>query len=264
MKCLTHNETLDYITKNSYGTSRFGDGGLLGLLNDAAITHPTGAQKPDKKMSDRLYNIFKESPKTPNHIICIPPVYTLEHLELSKKYSAETNSRELWEYKFSLRDALHIKLHKIINSLSVKPDLVGCGPFNRLRYAYDSSIDGMGYIRKFAQVFKGKNVIHVSGYPPCVNPLTGEECPLLKKEYFKLATSLEFIETPQNDSYSNYESIFSQCTEAASNYKNNNIVFHLSFGPAASIMSLDLCKLGFQALDMGLYHLLEELKSGMV
>ena len=37
IKCLNHNETLDYVIESKCGTSRFGDGGLLGLLNDVAI-----------------------------------------------------------------------------------------------------------------------------------------------------------------------------------------------------------------------------------
>jgi len=273
MKCLNHNETVDYIINNNCGVSRFGDGPLIALMSGRTIKHPTGEQSGDNDLGERLKNVFIESPKTDNHLLCVPLVYTKEHLQLAKDYSAATNPRSLWPGKFRLRDAMHAKVHQLVDGLDVKPRVLGCKAFNRIRYAHDSSLDGVGYIKKIAHIFKDKYVFHVSGYAPFVMPegskksRHGEDgalCPILEREYFKLAKKVEFLQCPKSNSYEKYNSILENCIFHASKHNPKDVLFHLSFGPAASVMSLELCKQGFQALDMGLYHLLENLKEGVV
>lgn len=266
IKCLNQNETVDFIIKNKCSTSRFGDGGILNLLDNLDITHHTGVQKSSNALSQKLIEIFYNSKSIKNHLICIPPVFTNTQLEESKRFSKETNSPEKWNYKFNLRESLQIKLHQIFKSIPdhKKPTLFGSGSFNRIRYAYDDSINGIEYLRNIAKIFKNKNIIHVSGYEPFVNPTTGEKQNLISKEYFSLSKSVHWLPCPKNNSFDNYDEILKECLNLTKNYSRDSILFHLSFGPAASVLSMELCSKGYQSIDAGQYHLLENLQKGIV
>lgn len=269
MKFLNQNETLKYVLENRCSVSRFGDGPIIWFRQGTGITHPTGHQRYSRQIEDDIYRVFFEGSKKDNHLLCVYPVITDEDLEKSKQWSIDTNpniSKEALHNKLVLRDRLRDSFNEILNSLEVKPKVLGTTSYNRIRYPFDDSIDGMGYIKMFAKVFENRHVIYVSGTEPFKNPREDQsDCPILKKEYFKLAKSVSIIETPKHDAYESYDRIFDECLSKAEEFDSpEDVLFHLSFGPAASIMALDLSEEGYQSLDMGQYFLLEQMQVGMV
>lgn len=269
MKILNHNETLKYVIENRCSVSRFGDGPIVWFREGTGITHPTGHQRYSRQIEDDVYRVFFEGSKRDNHLLCVYPVVTEEDLEKSKQYSIDSNpniSKEALHNKMVIRDRLHKSLNEILDSLEIKPKVLGISSYNHYRYPFDDSIDGMGYIRMFAKVFENRHVIYVSGTDPFINLLDNQsDCPILREEYFKLAKSVSVIKTPKHDAYESYDSIFDECLSKAEEFDcSDDVLFHLSFGPAAAIMALDLSDEGYQSLDMGTYYLLEKMQEGMV
>ena len=268
MKFLNHNETLDHVLENKCSVSRFADAATVWFREGTGIRNPNGNQKYSKDIEDDVYRVFVEGAKRDEHLLCVYPLYTKKDLELSKQWSIDTNpniTEERLNDKLILRERLHASSNEIIDSLEIKPKVLGTASYNHYRYPFDDSMDGMDYIRKFARVFEDRHVIYVSGTEPFINCYDQSDCPILREEYFKLAKSVSIIETPKHDAFEAYETILNECLDKAEKFDSSeDVIFHLSFGPAAAIMALDLSIEGYQSLDMGTYYLLEKLKAGMV
>lgn len=92
-----------------------------------------------------------------------------------------------------------------------------------------------------SQIWKNKKILFV------INPFS----PILQdKKIFKDAQEKAFLFGPTEDAYSKYDEIFSDLT---SNYDNSWIIY-IEMGAMATVLSYELAKLGYQALDMGDFY----------
>lgn len=81
--------------------------------------------------------------------------------------------------------------------------------------------------------------------------VVSENSKILKDEkYFSNAAEKDFIIGPSSWAFREYDTLFKKITE---NYDNDWIVY-LELGSCATVLSYDLSKLGYVALDMGDYY----------
>ena len=94
------------------------------------------------------------------------------------------------------------------------------------------------YVKRLKKIWEGRDVIIVEGE----NVKFGAGNGLLNN-----SKSIKRIICPSSHSFDIYDKIL----EAVLKFNKNNNLILISLGPAATVLSFDLCKLGYQAIDIG-------------
>ena len=102
-------------------------------------------------------------------------------------------------------------------------------------------IDNENFFRKFTEIWKDRRVIFIIG--------DGEhdDTPFIgSQSLFSASSSHEIWKLPSKHAFSGYGNILSRCLS-----EPEGTIFSISLGPTATVLSFDLDKCGFQALDVG-------------
>lgn len=209
-------QMLEYIKKDRYSLSRFGDGEFNIIYGNSI-----GFQDFDTELANRLkYILYNESSK---HLTGIPNSFG----NLNK---FEDEPKKYW-YRY-----MAFNRKKIINLLN--DNKVYCDSFmTRFYLAYKDKKGCSKYIKQIKQVWKNRNIVIVEGELSRIG---------IRNDLFKGAEDIKRILVPSKNAFSVYDKILSECLKL-----NKEYLFILSIGPTASILAYDLNKSGYQALDFG-------------
>ncbi len=176
-KILSDEETIDYLIKNKFSISRFGDGEFT-LINNGSI----GFQKANKQLSERLTEILLSDDKN----ICIALPYGMCHTtSLSNdfgKYFARTfwGANINWIMKLLNKDKTYFS-----TGFTILPD----------------SIDKYNHIR---QIWENKDITIISG---------DRVFQKIEFNVFDNAKSIEYIDAPTINAFEKYDEILGQAVK---------------------------------------------------
>ena len=216
LEVLSIDETLDYIIKNKCSVSRFGDGELKLIDNNGIFF-----QESSQELSSRLKEVIKS--ENNNHIVCIPDVF--DRLD---NYSEEPYKH--WE--------LHIaKTRKKWYAVLNKNKKYYNAFISRCYYAYKDKKNCEKWFEKLKEIWGNKDIVIIEGKKSRLG---------IGNDLFNNTKSIKRILCPEKNAFNNYNKIL----EEAKKIDKSKLIL-LAIGPTATVLAYDLCKLGFQAIDIG-------------
>lgn len=209
-------ETIDDLIKTKASICRFGDGELQ-LIEGKDIPF----QKSSLELSKRLLEVL--SSKENNIFIAIPKII----------YSSKNNiveiSKSFWRQNgASFRN--RIEKHIDFNHQYYAAELT-------LAFSMFEIYDVENYFQKMSKIWEDKDITIICGKSVFDQ---------INYNIFHCANSIEYQYAEGINAFDNYENIL---TNALKIQKNRIVISIL--GPAAKVLSYDLAKQGYQALDLG-------------
>ena len=221
MVILSRDDTIRKIMEDRVSIARFGDGEFKWLLGIAQSSF----QNHDEGLSMRLKEVLADS-ETANMLICIPEIFKRE-----EPWTAST--RNFWRnffYNYQADVARHLDI----------AGLYGCAAgLTRCYMEYENKESSLVAERfnSLKQVWHRRNILIVEGETTKLG---------VGNDLFSEAKSIKRILCPSVNAYDVYSDILSSVREFT-----NDIMVIISLGPTATVLSYDLCKEGYQALDLG-------------
>lgn len=209
-------ETLEKIIKEGCSISRFGDGEFA-LLHGKSIKF----QSYNDDIGKRLRQVILSNES--NHIVCIPCVFNdKSHLtEKAKLY---------WEKYLNLNIN---KIYKFLDFDKVYYDSL----VTRLYMDIEDKSIVKHRFYKFKKIWNKRNLIIVEGNKSRLG---------IGNDLFDNSLSVRRIICSSQNAFSKYEEILN---EVKKQDKSNLIL--IALGPTATVLSYDLHRLGYQAIDIG-------------
>ena len=210
-------ETVKYILSTGCSVSRFGDGEMKLIYGKNLIF-----QKAEPKLRKRLSEVL--SSDSDELLICLPSIFNNSQLsdrndsKYWKKHLAYT--RKYW-YQNLKKDKKYGNAFISRNYMALK----------------DKSSGIAEYFDLIKKIWEGKDIIIVEGEKSSLG---------MGNDLFSNAKSVSRILGPSTQSYSKYNEILSEIRK----HGKDNLIL-LAMGPTASILPYDLCRLGYQAIDIG-------------
>lgn len=219
---LSIEETLNKINAEKCGCCRFGDGEL-----EIIAGRDISFQRYDKNMQLRLVQIISSPLR--NCICCIPNIFG------SLAGFRESTQRFWRPIAVKNRDVCR----RLIESrYSYNGHVLGDPHISRPYLTIQDKTRAENIFNMWKEIFAGRDILLVEGRYSRVgignDLLAGAKC-------------IQRIWCPPQNAYAHYDRIFTAVTKHA---KPNNLIL-LALGAAATILAYDLCKAGFQALDIG-------------
>ena len=176
-KILSDEETIDYLIKNKFSISRFGDGEFT-LINNGSI----GFQKANKQLSERLTEILLSDDKN----ICIALPYGMCHTTSLSNDFGKYFARTFWGANINW-------IMKLLN----KDKTYFSSGFTIL----SDSIDKYNHIR---QIWENKDITIISG---------DRVFQKIEFNVFDNAKSIEYIDAPTINAFEKYDEILEQAVK---------------------------------------------------
>lgn len=215
-----NDETLDKLVNSNCSIARFGDGEMALMCGENIPS-----QIADKKLSEMLIQVLQNTPE--NLMIGIFPIMvSVENMPLQlKQFTRDCMGRYNSVFcKFLKEDSYYYSagftfpfIHKGKNA----------GENEYFREYFD----------KFKAIWNNKDIVIVCGKRVFNN---------IKYNIYDNAKSIEYIYGPTNSAFSDYDKILKKILK-----KDKNKLIILILGATATVMSADLCKRGYRALDLG-------------
>ncbi|KQS95227.1 GT-D fold domain-containing glycosyltransferase [Chryseobacterium sp. Leaf394] len=209
--------TTEKIISERTSISRFGDGEFRLTLPEYALVFQDGGEKIRKKLQNVLQSDIK------NHIVCLPFGH-FRDFDLPTKY---------WWYKF-----LNIYGSRIQNFIPADKNY---GTTFISRYYIGFSDKSEKRITKVVshlkKIWEQQDILIIEGQFSRLG---------VGNNLFDNAKSLQRIVCPPKNAFERYDEIFA----AANKYGKDKLIL-LALGPTATILSYDLAKNGYWALDVG-------------
>lgn len=215
---MSSEETVDYIIKNKVSISRYGDGEICSLMG-----YNLDFQKANGELSQKL----KDVKNTENCLVCLPKIfYKKDFVDYVGKRS-KFWSRHLTKYEY------FYKRH-------FKDEIYGDAFISRfyIRYNKKDLDRTKKYIEKLKQIWQDRDIVFIEGK----NSRLG-----YGNDLFDNAKSIKRILAPAKNAFDKYNDIFAYVEK---NIDKNSLLI-LALGPTATVMSYELSKKGFWALDLG-------------
>jgi hypothetical protein len=224
MKIINEINTLKKILNNKYSICRFGDGELYHIMN--SNNKVIGRQKCSNEIKNKLIEIFLSDKD--NILIGISGFLT-NNFEIEERYILYTDYMK--KFIKNTNNNIYKKFPEIVNKEFYSAEIT---KITNLKNPEE-------IIKLFDKLFIDNKIIFVG------NKIVID---LVKKLYINKFKEIQFIETPILNAYELYSDIKNQCI-AMNNCKE--YVYLLSIGITATILSYDLAKLGYMAIDLGHY-----------
>ncbi|MGQ7453661.1 SP_1767 family glycosyltransferase [Streptococcus suis] len=209
-------ESLEFIQENNASVVRFGDGEI-----DLILGHSIPYQAYDKELAGALKTIL-QMPSNEQLLVCLPDVF--QNLE---RYN--NNARYFWSKHFEQYHAFYEE--------ECQSEWYGSTFLSR---PYIDLVDKSHSDRYFAAIKKlwsGRDILIVEGE----TSRSG-----MGNDLFEQANSVSRIICPSKNAFSSYDRIISSILRHA----EGRLVI-LMLGPTAKLLSYDLTKRGYQAIDLG-------------
>ncbi|CYV85916.1 SP_1767 family glycosyltransferase [Streptococcus suis] len=209
-------ESLEFIQENNASVVRFGDGEI-----DLILGHSIPYQAYDKELAGALKAIL-QMPSNEQLLVCLPDVF--QNLE---RYNS--NARYFW--------SKHFEQYRAFYEEECQSEWYGSTFLSR---PYIDLVDKSHSDRYFAAIKKlwsGRDILIVEGE----TSRSG-----MGNDLFEQANSVSRIICPSKNAFSSYDRIISSILRHA----EGRLVI-LMLGPTAKLLSYDLTKRGYQAIDLG-------------
>lgn len=213
---MTIEETISHIISQKSSVSRFGDGEML-LIGGEGIRF----QRDNDELSKRLAEVLTSD--LTNHVVCISDAF----VDLDRY---NRRARRFWRAHFYLYGYLwdnYLKAGKKYgNTFITRP--------------YIDFLDQKKSIYWFSllkQIWKGRDIIFIEGEKSRLG---------VGNDLFDNVESIGRILCRSKSAFDQYDVIL----EEASKLAKNNLIL-IALGPTATVLAYDLCKLGYQAIDVG-------------
>lgn len=215
----TDNYTFEQLIFQKKSISRFGDGEISWIYGNSKGSFN---QENSKKLGERLKEVLQSEEE--NLLIAIPNFFNDDMKHYSKKRVQSRNSHLAKEYK---------KWMELINFNKKYSDAL----ITRV-YLGLEGIDSEKMFSNWKKVWDGKKIIIIEGNQTRFG---------VGNDLIDNSLSRSRIIAPSENAFGVYDEIL----KAAIEYKKDDCIFLISLGPTASILSYDLNKLGYQAIDIG-------------
>lgn len=215
---MAYDECVEYIIANRASVSRMGDG-ELGVI----YGHSLGFQEKNKRLGERLREIMAFD--SSNLLICIPD--TFENLE---RYNIV--EQNFWR-------AHHYYNRRRWHSLLMPGRKYGStflSRFYSMEFDHDLSLRRISQLKR---LWDKRDIIFIEGKDTKMG---------VGNDLFDNAASIRRILCPSRDAFACYDNIV-DCVKAMKH--SNNDLYILALGPTATVLAVDLHRLGLQALDLG-------------
>ncbi len=211
---LNTKETLDFIIKNNASICRFGDA-EFDICNNKNKDDPY--QKPSEKLTERLSDIVKTE-RGDGLLICIPP------------FNYATNNIKNFHGSLSFWEWYWLSRYEEIKNLIVR-NSYGNSFVTRESVFYENEL------KEIQKIWDGRDVVFVYG---------GSGRFKVNSIIFNNIKSYKEIVIKPTDAFSDYDEILEKCR-----FFEKDVLFMVAAGPTATVLSYDLWKEGYQALDVG-------------
>ena len=210
------NDTIVDLIKKKTSFCRFGDGEFV-LMEGGSIPF----QKSDSKLSQRLNEIFRSNDE--NIFIGVPYSY----------YASTENMQE--QVKNFMRCWVSDKRNKITALCDPTKQYydTGCSQM----YAMYKKLDFASYFEQIKEIWLNQDIAIICGKTVFDK---------IETNIFDCAKSVEYMYAPSMNAFEEYEFILTQAKQID---KNKKVIIIL--GPTATVLSYDLAKEGYQAIDFG-------------
>lgn len=208
--------TIDKIVKDKCSVSRFGDGEIL-LINNEAIRF----QKSDQVLGMRLSEVLRSD--SSEHIVCISDVFN----GLSK-YSR--SAIRFWR--------THFYLYGHVWNSNLKSDRIYYNTFITRPYIDFQVKDQCGaWFASLKRIWNNRNIIFIEGEKSRLG---------VNNTLFSNSLSVKRILCPATNAFDKYEEILQKAME-----QDTDVLYLIALGPTATVLAYDLSKTGRQAIDVG-------------
>ena len=209
-------ETIDKLVNGRISISRYGDGEFA-LMNGKDLMF----QPYYEELSERLKFIITSNEK--NHIVGIPNVF--ESLEI---YTDK--SKEYWSKYLNLNN---IKIDKMLDKNKKYYDT----QVTRLYIDTKDKYKVKNRFDKIKTIWEDKDIVIVEG---------GKSRLGIGNNLFDSAKSISRIICPSKDAFSKYSQIIDEVRK-----QDKSKLILIALGPTATVLSYDLAKDGYHAIDIG-------------
>lgn len=218
IKVASLEETIKKIKKDNCSISRFGDGEFY-IIEGNNI----GFQKYNKTLSERLKEVFLSNDS--NHFVCVTNALN------PKNYKEYTKKQKKW-IKNNFKRTIFIRLkyfdyEKLYYNALISRFWIPFKDKNRAKKVAES----------LKKVWQGRDVVIVEGEKTRMG---------VGNDLLDNTKSVKRILCPAENAFDKYNEILSACLEMP-----ENSLFLIALGPTATVLSYDLYKNGYQALDIG-------------
>lgn len=212
---------IEKIVTEKKSMARFGDGEFAAIAG--RIRHKFQTET-DGVLGERLREVLKS--KEEQLLIGIADNYG--NLE---KYS-EQAKREIRRY---LNPEVRKEHLSLLNPDTVYYDAYVTRPY--VMYADNETDAPAGRFENLKRIWEDRDCIFVEGSRTGLG---------VGNDLFQNARSIRRILAPEKNAFHQYEKILKKCME-----QEKNTLFLLALGPTATVLAYDLCRFGYQAVDVG-------------
>lgn len=209
-------ETLEKIINEKCSISRFGDGEFSLIYNESLKFQPR-----NDELIIRLKEILKSEEK--NHIVCIPNTFG------DMEWATE-KAKLYWTKYLNLKRS---KIYKILKMNKIYYDT----QVTRLYIDLEDKSKIANRFEKIKLLWNERDIVIVEGEKSRLG---------IGNDLFDSAKSIERIICPSINAYSKYNDIFKEV-----NKQDKSKLILIALGPTATVLSYDLAKKGYQAIDIG-------------
>lgn len=210
-------QTIDAIIKNKKSIARFGDGELRLILNKGKIVF----QNENQQLSNRLQEVLQSN--LPNLIVALPTSFkTTSNLKLKVKY--------FWVEFLNLYSSDFSKF-------LIPNKVYGNSFISRFYIDYENKSNSNKIINNVKQIWANQEVLIVEGQFSRLG---------VGNDLFKDAKSIERILCPSESAFDIYNEILEKVIQLGATK-----LILIALGPTATVLSYDLSKANFWAVDIG-------------
>ena len=214
-------KTIEKIVRERKSLARFGDGEFSAIAG--RIRHKFQTEV-DEGLGERLTEVLKSE----NDDLLIGIANNYGSLE---RYT-EQAKREIRRY---LNPEVRKEHLRLLNSQKIYYDAYVTRPY--VMFADNQTNAPAERFRQIRTIWEKKDCILVEG---CFTRMG------FGNDLFDNANTIQRILGPAENAFSQYESIFDFCVK-----QKKDTLFLLSLGPTATVLAYDLCREGYQAIDVG-------------
>ncbi len=210
-------ETVKYILSTGCSVSRFGDGEMKLIYGKNLIF-----QKAEPKLRKRLSEVL--SSDSDELLICLPSIFNNSQL-------SDRNDSKYWKKHLAYT-------RKYWYQNLQKDKKYGNAFISRYYIARKDKADVIQqYFELIKKIWNEKDIVIVEGEKSRLG---------MGNDLFDNAASIQRILCPSSECFRMYDNILNEIKK-----QSTSKLILLSIGPTASIMPYDLCRLGYQAIDIG-------------
>lgn len=210
-------ETISEVVQHHASISRFGDGEML-------LTNPNksiGFQKGNAVLAERLVEVLRSTNE--GHLVCLSDVFV-------NLYRYNRKARRFWRTHFFLYgsywDYYLTPGKQYYNTFVTRPYM-----------DFASKEKCSRWFEELKQIWNDRDIVFIEGEKSRLG---------VGNDLFDNAHNIRRILCPVSNAFDKYNDILSIALNL-----EKNVLFLIALGPTATVLSYDLFKAGYQAIDIG-------------